>query len=140
ALPGYKISFLNDRKLAAADRLQGFLAHFGLGRKLRERLESVKPVYGLLKGIPTDEPLKGVGWRVRDAAPAAPIDPLDADVGLMWVAPVLPASGACARDLMRLIEPIYEKHGFEACVTFTLINERALAAVTDLAFDRPEPG
>jgi 4-cresol dehydrogenase (hydroxylating) flavoprotein subunit len=139
ALRGFRISFLDDRKLALVGRVVGMLRCVGLGRKLGERLESVKPVYGLLKGIPTDEPLKGVGWRVRGAAPAEPIDPLDAHVGLMWVAPALPAKGTFAQELMRLVEPIYEKHGFDAAVTFTLITERALIAVTNVSFDEREP-
>jgi 4-cresol dehydrogenase (hydroxylating) len=139
ALAGYDITFLDDRTLSAAERLQGLLNRVGLGQSLGERLEVVKPVYGLLKGIPSDEHLRGAGWRVRGPAPVDPTDPLDCHAGLLWIAPVLPASGASSVEVMRLLDPIFEKHGFEPLVTFTLITERALVCVSNLSFDRREP-
>jgi 4-cresol dehydrogenase (hydroxylating) len=139
ALAGFKVTFINDRKLAMAGKVQRLLSRVGLGRRLGELLASVAPVYGLMKGIPTDDPQRGVGWRVRDELPPRPVDPLDCHVGLMWVAPLLPATGTAAQAVMRLIEPIYEKHGFEAAVTFTLITERTLVCVTNLSFDQRYP-
>jgi 4-cresol dehydrogenase (hydroxylating) flavoprotein subunit len=136
ALRRYKPVFLNDRRLALAQRIVGLANRVGLLRGLGERLESVKPVYGLLKGIPTDEPLRGVSWRVRDPDPGVPVDPLDCHAGLMWVSPVIPATGVAADDLMALIEPIYARHRFETLITFTMITERALCCVTNIAFDR----
>jgi 4-cresol dehydrogenase (hydroxylating) len=139
ALANYDITFLDDRTLRAAERLQGVLSHVGLGQSLGERLEVVKPVYGLLKGAPSDEHLRGAGWRVRGPAPLDPTDPLDCHAGLLWVAPLLPASGAAAVEVMRLLEPTFEKHGFEPLVTFTLITDRAVVCITNLSFDRREP-
>lgn len=137
ALGPYRVTFLNDRTLRAAERVQRALRPFGLCRRLGEKLECVKPVYGLLKGVPTNDLLRGAAWRVRGPLPAGPAaDPLDCHAGLMWIAPTLPASGAAARDLMSRIEPIYERHGFETLVTFTMITERALCCVTNVAFDR----
>jgi len=138
-LSKYRVTFLNDRTLALAGRVQRFLSRFGLANGLGARLESVKPVYGLLKGIPTDEPLHGAQWRVRGPVNPDSADPLDCNSGLMWVAPVLSASGGEATRLVSLIEPIYEKHGFDALVTFTMITERAMICVTNVAFDRRLP-
>jgi 4-cresol dehydrogenase (hydroxylating) len=140
ALSGFKIAFVNDRTLSLARRAAGLLGWVGLARRPRERLHALEPVYGLLKGIPTDEPLRGVGWRRRDpsATMAEPLDPLDAHVGLLWVAPALPATGPAASAFMRFVEPIYQKHGFDAAVTFTLITDRSLVAVTNISFDRRE--
>jgi 4-cresol dehydrogenase (hydroxylating) len=138
AMRPYKVVFLTDGNLAFARRLQQLLGRWGKG--LGERLDGVEPVYGLLKGIPTDEPLRGAAWRVR-GAPASdkPMDPLDCDAGLLWVSPVLPATAACAREVMSIVEPAYAKYGFDACATFTYIAERALVCVTNISFDRREP-
>lgn len=138
ALRPFKPTFLNDRKLKLAARLQRALGWTDWGRRMGERLRVVEPVYGLLKGIPTDEPLRGASWRVRPPGPSEPTDPLDCHAGLMWVAPTLPATGSAAQDLMKLLEPIYARHGFETLVTFTLITERALCCVSNVAFDRRE--
>lgn len=138
ALKSFNPKFITDRTLQTAAKLQRALSWTNWGRRMGERLEVVAPVYGLLKGIPTDEPLRGAAWRVRKPAPSKTTDPLDCHAGLMWIAPTLPTNGRAAQDLMRLLEPIYNKHGFETLVTFTLITERALCCVTNVAFDRRE--
>ncbi len=137
-LARYHPRFITDRTLALGEGVIRLLNRVGAGRKLREMFEIGKPVYELLKGVPSDEPLRGTAWRVRDPDPGKAVDPLDAHAGLMWVSPVVPATGEAASEVMRIIEPIYEKHGFEALVTFTLITERAMCGVTNLAFDKRE--
>lgn len=138
ALQPFGPKFLSDRTLKTAGKLQRVLAWTDWGRRMGERLKLVKPIYGLLKGIPTDEPLRGAAWRVRKPPPGAPTDPLDCHAGLMWIAPTLPTSGRAARELMAVLDPIYTKHGFETLVTFTLITERSLCCVSNIAFDRRE--
>ena len=93
ALKLFGPKFLTDRTLKTAAKLQRVLRWTDWGRRMGERLQVVEPVYGLLKGIPTDEPLRGAAWRVRKPAPSAPTDPLDCHAGLMWIAPTLPSSG-----------------------------------------------
>ena len=61
ALRGFKIIFLDDRRLALAERICRALNGMGLAKGIAHRLEIVKPVYGLLKGIPTNETLRGAG-------------------------------------------------------------------------------
>ena len=136
ALRGYRLHFIDDRKLSLARLVHRLTRWCGAGRRLGDLLAVLEPVYGLLKGEPTDEPLHGAAWRVRDPQPDRPMDPLDVHAGLLWASPVLPNTGDSARELMELLEPIYCKHGFEALVTFTMITERAMICVTNLAFDK----
>jgi 4-cresol dehydrogenase (hydroxylating) len=138
ALKPYHPKFLNDRGLRNAHRIQWLLGRFGLGTSLGARLKSVEPVYGLLKGIPTHDTLRGAAWRVRGAMPDAPADPLDCHAGVMWVAPTLPATGRDAREIVARLTRIYEKHAFEPLITFTMLTERSLCCVTNVAFDRRE--
>lgn len=132
-----KLVFVDDRKLALGEFAAKCLGRLGLGGRMRRQLESLKPNYGLLKGIPTDEPLLGAQWRLR-RPPEGVCDPLEAGCGLMWVSPVLPATGHDAADFLDVIRPIYGKYGFETLVTFTLITERAVIAITNVAFDKAE--
>ena len=135
-LRGFHLKFVDDRKLALARTVTRGLNRIGLGRQLTELLDVVEPVYGLLKGVPSDEPLRGASWRVRDPEPADPTDPLETHAGLIWSSPILPNRGASARAVLELLEPIYARHGFEPLVTFTMITERAMVAVTNIAYDR----
>ena len=40
---------------------------------------------------------------------------------------------------MKLIDQVYHRHQFETLATFTLITDRALICVTNIAFDRRYP-
>lgn len=137
-LRGYRVTVLNDRGFRLAHSALGVLNRLGFAKEIGERLEIVKPLYGLLKGIPSNEPLRGAAWRVRGSTGDEPTDPLDCHAGLMWIAPALPATGAAATSLMRLIEPVYRSYQFDTLATFTMTNERALCCVTNIAFDRRE--
>lgn len=138
ALKGFRVMVLNDRKLALAERAIGALNRVGLGRGLGEQLEIVRPAYDLLQGRPSREHLKGALWRVRGELESPTVDPLSAHAGLIWVSPVLPMTGGHAREVLSLIDPVYTRFGFETLVTFTMLNERSLVAVTNVAFDTRE--
>jgi 4-cresol dehydrogenase (hydroxylating) len=75
ALKPYKVKFINDQRLALAESVQKGLTYVGAGQWLGEMLAILKPVYGLLKGVPSDEPLRGAAWRVRDPSPKPPPTP-----------------------------------------------------------------
>lgn len=139
ALGRYRLKFVDDRKLQLAKNVSNILNKFGMGRGLTQLLELVEPVYGLLKGKPSNEPLAGSGWRVHDEEKPLPIDPLETPAGLLWISPILPSTGSCAQELMTLIEPVYAQFGFEPLVTFTMITERAMICVTNVSFDKRDP-
>jgi 4-cresol dehydrogenase (hydroxylating) len=134
-----RVVFVGDWKLAVGQRVVRLLQKFGWADVLARQLEGLVPNYGLLKGIPTDAPLLGTHWRLRDPKSGATSDPLDAGSGLLWMAPVLPLRGSDARRLLDGVTPIFRKHGFDLPVTFTLLNERSMVAVLNVAFDKALP-
>lgn len=139
ALRGFKTVFLDDRRLSIARGAMDVAGRLGLGQGLREQLEIVEPAYNLLKGEPSLEHLKGALWRVRgDVQDGA--DPLHANAGLIWVSPVLPMTSRHAREVLSIMDPIYQSHGFDHLVTLTMLNERAMVAVTNIAFDARDSG
>jgi 4-cresol dehydrogenase (hydroxylating) flavoprotein subunit len=133
-----KMQFLDDRVLSLATRFQGLYKLF-TGIDLSRTLQLLRPVYGLLKGIPTRDALGSAYWRKRMSVPADP--DLDRDgCGLLWTAPVAPMEGAAAVELVRVAERILLDHGFEPQISLTLLTERALACVISIAYDRELPG
>ncbi len=118
----YRVRFIDQRRLQWARTLQKMLPGTRIAKFLKEALANIEPTLGLMRGQPSNEPLRGVAWRVRGELPEMPADPRDMNAGLIWVSPVLPATGQAARQVMDIMEPIYRKHGFEPMVTFTLIN------------------
>lgn len=133
-----KLHFLNDTLLNSATRFSRSF-HLLTRIDLRRTLSLVRPVYGLMKGIPTEQSLFSAYWRKRTPPPVEP-NP-DADLcGLQWFAPIAPLEGAHAKQITTIASSILVKHGFEPALSFTLLTERALVCVISLTYDREIPG
>src|ERR1039458_9784169 len=85
---------------------------FLTGWNLKRTLALLEPVYGLMKGIPTEHPLASTYWRKRTPPPAI-MDPDRDGCGLLWCSPVSPNDGACAERLTALAGELLLRHGFE---------------------------
>ena len=133
-----KLQFLDDRTLALAARFQSVYRTF-TGLDLTRTLELVRPVYGLLKGIPTRKTLGSAYWRKKMPVPSDPNPDRDR-CGLLWIAPVAPMEGVHAARLAALAENTLLQAGFEPQISFTLLTERALACVISIGYDRDVEG
>ncbi len=133
-----QLQFMDDRLLSFASRFAGPFGFF-TGWDLSSALELLKPVFGLMKGIPTSQPLRSTYWRKR-ATPPVEMDPDRDGCGLLWCSPILPLDGAPIHDVTSLITAIMLHHGFEPQISLTLITERAAACVASICYDRDVPG
>ncbi len=133
-----RIQFLDDRRFGLATRFAG-PAGLVMRWDISKALELARPLYGLMKGIPTDETLGSVYWRKRTPPPEQ-MDPDRDRCGLMWCGPVAPAAGHHAEKLAALASRILLRHGFEPQLSITLITERALICVISISYDRDVPG
>ena len=131
-----KLTFVDDFLLALGEFWAGVLRKIGLGKRLTLMLESLKPNYELLKGIPTNQPLLGAQWRLRQPPEGDPVDPTECGAGLLWLSPVVPMTGSHTSRILELTEPIFRNYGFEFLVTFTLLTERAMIGIINVAFDK----
>ncbi len=132
-----KLQFLDDRKLELAGRFAGPYSAI-TGWDLSRALELVRPVYGLMKGIPTDQPLRSCYWRKRRIPEKIDID-LDG-CGLLWCSPIAPATGEHALAISRLTYQVLLSYGFEPMISITLLTERTIGAVITISYDREVPG
>ena len=133
-----RLQFLDEGRLALASR---FSAAFGLIARwdIRRALELVRPVFGLMKGIPTDQPLRSAYWR-KPNPPPAQMNPDRDRCGLLWYSPVAPAEGKHARILADISSQTMLTHGFEPLLSITLITDRCLICVASITYDRDRPG
>jgi 4-cresol dehydrogenase (hydroxylating) len=132
------LQFLDDRKLRLAS-LFATPYRWISGWDLERTLALLKPVYGLMKGIPTGHPLASTYWR-KKAAPPASMDPDRDGCGLLWCSPIAPNDGAAAAHLTELVCERGLSHGFEPAISLTMITGRALACIISLAYDRDIAG
>lgn len=135
-----KLVFVNDAKLGLGERVAGVAARLGMP-KLSEQLAALRPVYDQMKGAPADESVHGTQWRLRQPPDheSDPKDPLESGCGLMWFSPVVPMTGRDARRVLNLIKPVLAEHDFDLLATFTLLNERSMIGILNVAFDKSVP-
>lgn len=133
-----QIGFIDDRTLNLLER---FSTPFRLvtGWDLSRTLGILRPVYGLMKGIPTDKPMESAYWRKRTAPPER-MDPDRDGCGLLWYAPVAPATGEDAVALTRAASEVVMRHGFEPGISMTMVTERSLTCVISIGYDRDVAG
>jgi len=132
------LQFLDDRKLAMAQQFAGVYQRL-TGWNIRRTLAVLKPVYGLMKGIPTEQPLYSTYWRKRLPPPAS-MNPDRDGCGLFWCSPVAPNDGRHAVRLTALASEILLRSGFEPAISLTVLTDRTLSCIISLAYDRDVPG
>ena len=136
---GRKLFFFDERRLAQAERVAGALSRLGVARSLAPRVASLRSLFELNRGRPSNRFLAGAYWRRRGGVPPqGPSDPAAEGCGLMWLAPVIPATGEAALELVGLIEPIFNRHGFDAFLTLSTITDRCLGGVFTICYDRED--
>jgi 4-cresol dehydrogenase (hydroxylating) len=133
-----KLQFLDERKLRLAERFSG-VYRLVTGWDLARALELVRPVFGLLQGVPSSQPLASTYWR-KKSPPPAQMDPDRDGCGLLWCSPVVPADGREAEQLVELAGRTLLEHGFEPAISLTMVTERSLACVVSIAYDRSAEG
>ena len=133
-----KLQFIDDSRLRLAQVIAKQYQQV-TGLNLPEMLKIIKPVYGLMKGIPTPTQLKSTYWR-KKSVPTADMNPDRDGCGLIWCAPVAPLEGNCAREINSITQDIFIKHGFEPLISLTLLTERCLGCILTIAYDRDIPG
>ena len=135
-----KLLFVDDRALSMAQR---FATPYRLitGWDISAAIELLRPVYGLMRGEPTAQPLASAYWRKRTAPPPpGQMDPDRDRCGLLWCAPVAPLDGAHAERLAALSSDVLLSHGFEPLISITLVTERAITCVVSISYDRDTAG
>jgi len=133
-----RVQFLDDRLIRIASRFAKPLGWL-TGWDLSKTLELVKPLFGLLRGEPTAEPIKSAFWRKRTEG-KADADPDTEGCGLLWCSHTAPIRGEDARIMMEITERVTLAHGFEPIVSITLLTERTLCSVVSISYDRSIEG
>jgi 4-cresol dehydrogenase (hydroxylating) len=129
-----RLQFLDDRLLKIASRF-ALPYRWLTGLDLKRTLEIVKPVFGLIKGIPTGSFMHSCYWRKRGPVPSDPDPDRDA-CGLLWCAPVAPSDGKSVLQMTAIAEKALLSYGFEPMLSLTLTTDRAVTCVVSISYDR----
>lgn len=129
ALKGYgKVKFFSKSRINFIEKA----LNSGLAKKIksldliRGSFASLKALDGIIRGQPSYHPSQNILWRVDQAA----------NLGLMWHAPVIPATEQDALALLTVARTVYTTYKFEMPITLTLINAKYMTAVFNISFDK----
>lgn len=134
-----RVTFLSDKKLRLLQRFPN-VATALLKMNVPELLRSLQSSYGLMKGIPSEIALVLAYWRNRrPPVKETGLNPARDNCGIMWFAPIIPMTSGDVFAFRSIIEPIFARHGFEACMTLTAVNERCFDCTLPLLYDKDNP-
>ncbi len=88
-------------------------------------------VMKLLEGKYSEQAKDSMYWAV---APGK-----EAHAGLLWLAPICPAKGNVVERMVEILESGLKECGFDALISLNYVQDRAMVAVTQLAFSREKP-
>jgi 4-cresol dehydrogenase (hydroxylating) len=132
------LRFIDDRSLEVASHVHRPY-RWVTGTDLAEVIDVVRPVFELMKGVPTRAMLRSAYWRKRSAPPPDP-DPDRDRCGLIWCAPVAPAHPSSVRNMVDVVREVFARHPFEPAMSMTLRTERSVDNIVSISYDRDVPG
>lgn len=122
------VKFFTDSKIDFLDRF--LTSRLALKIKsldfIRGSFSSLKGLHGIIQGKPSNHPSENILWRVEDRK----------NLGLMWHAPVFPATEKDCSSLLTAARKIFAEFRFEMPVTLTLINAKHMVAVFNISYDK----
>ena len=131
--------FINDRRLAWANRLASIGRRLGTRGVFVQQLDSINSAFALLKGEPVADHLRSTAWRSRASARTTAIDPLDRGDGLIWLSPTLPMTGRDAVKVKELAGKVFASYGFDLLLTFVSISGRGMCCPITICYDTKRP-
>jgi 4-cresol dehydrogenase (hydroxylating) len=146
-----KLSFFDAAKVAQSTRLVSLWQRSrgrGLSAAVAKAVKSlVTPkdfalvallpdMYGVLQGKPTWAVLRSAYFKSRVTPAPGDLDPARDHCGLMWLAPAVPMTGAHARKVLGLVQPLFTQLDFNLSACFTMMNERTLFFLVGIFFDQ----
>ena len=133
-----RLTFLDDQKLQLAQLVANPYQKL-TGMNLPAILKLLKPVYGLMKGIPTETQLDSTYWRKKHLPPKQ-MNPDRDGCGLIWCAPVAPLDGTHATKINQIATETMLQHRFEPIISMTILTGRSLGCVIAISYDREVEG
>jgi 4-cresol dehydrogenase (hydroxylating) len=125
------VKFFSDSKMNRLDSLLNskLALKFKKLDFIRGSFSSLKALHGIIRGQPSNHPSQNILWRVNDVQ----------NLGLIWHAPVVPATKEDCTLFLDSCREVYAEYGFEMPMTLTLINAKYMTSVLNISFDKSNP-
>jgi 4-cresol dehydrogenase (hydroxylating) flavoprotein subunit len=138
-----RLKFLDERKLHLAMRFAK-VARMFTKWDLSQTLELLRPLFGLIQGVPTDQPMKSCYWRKPGfnaaTCDSSTLNPDRDRCGLIWCSPLAPLSGSHVHEMTKICISTLLEYKFEPMISLTIMTERTVGCVVSIIYDRDIEG
>lgn len=132
-----KVMFLTKNKLKRLQNLVTALSFIPYFKKLKAFTTSMESAFSYSQGIPSNMALNSVYYPLNKEFVEGEIENIDSsDAGLLFSLPILPLDGNSLKIATDATVSIFKKHGFEAYITFNILDSKSIESVINLAFDK----
>lgn len=132
-----KVMFLTQSKLNTLQKMVSLLSFIPYFKKLKAFTTSMESAFSYSQGIPSNMALNSVYYPLNKNFNKDEIENIDAsDAGLLFSLPILPLDGKSLHIAAEATKSIFRKHGFDAYITFNIIDSKSIESVINLAFDK----
>jgi 4-cresol dehydrogenase (hydroxylating) flavoprotein subunit len=133
------VRVVTDDRLRFAARALKALRALPWARAQAAAVHAVRPLHGLALGRPTDVAIENLLWRAGQLdVPVAQFE--SSRCGILFVSPALPMQGDFVQGFVGEMVELAQRFGHTLYVTLNIETPMALVAVTNLLFQRDDPG
>lgn len=133
------VMFLTQNKLDRLQRLVGLFSFIPYFKKLKAFTISMEAAFSYSQGIPSDMALNSVYWPLNVEIKKNTIEEIDnSDAGLLFSLPILPLEGKALKIASDATINTFANYGFEAYITFNIIDSKSIESVINLAFRKSD--
>ncbi|MCL1050512.1 FAD-dependent oxidoreductase [Shewanella abyssi] len=127
--------FISAWAIAVASKLLAILPERVLTAPKRQ-LETLRKSTMIMRGEPNQVALPLAYWRNNQPPSTKLLNPARDNCGLLWYAPLIPATCAKTREFVDMVRSICLKHGVEPLITMTALQHDCIDSTVPLLFDR----
>jgi len=132
----FKVQFIGERQLPLLKKIAPTVAKLS-GKKIDKTLEKLDSLMKLKRGEPTNDFLQSVHYKLTELPKDNDYTQLERNkVGLIWLAPIAPATGEHATTISRIVASVLKEYNVESAISMTLLTPQTVDCVISLLYDR----
>lgn len=99
-------------------------------------IHAVRPLHGLVEGIPTDAPIENLLWKYGELGHIAPAHFETSACGVLFINPALPLDGRSVAEAMASLQQVAAEHRQTLYVTLDIEGDTTVVAVINLLYNK----
>lgn len=99
----------------------------------------IAPLYGVYKGIPTEQIVRRAYFRSKTDRPDKDIHVARDQIGLMWFGPLMPLEGQTVFEVIDQYRSKFHARGFDCYITILMLNSRTVVPLMGIIYRQEEP-